>query len=164
MALCIGLGTPVFAIWGALDGEKLAAVAYPKPVETAAPQSFDAKSVFVANADNVAKGEALYKANCIACHGENADGKGPAAIALTPPPRNFLSATEKWTYGRSPREVFTAISKGSPGTGMAGFSAMLKPEDRWAIVHYLGTLGGLKGQFEPASEAHFDELRKLSGL
>jgi mono/diheme cytochrome c family protein len=164
MALFIGLGTPVFAIWGALDGEKLALVAYPKPKAEVATTAFDPKAVFLTSADNVAKGEALYKANCISCHGENADGQGPAAKALTPPPRNFLSADERWTIGRNPQEIFLAISKGSPGTGMAGFSAMLKPEDRWAIVHYLGTLSGVQGQYEPVAETSFDELRKLSGL
>jgi mono/diheme cytochrome c family protein len=164
IAILIGIGTPVFAIWGALDGEKMAKVAYPAPVQAAPAKTFDAAALFLANGDNISKGEALFKANCVSCHGDLADGQGPAAKALTPPPRNFLSAQEKWTRGRQPQDIYLTISNGSPGTGMAGFSAMLKPEDRWALVHYLGSLSGVQGQFEPVVEAKFDELKKLSGF
>lgn len=34
------------------------------------------------------KGGAIYKANCIACHGEGGKGDGAAAGALKPPPRD----------------------------------------------------------------------------
>ena len=34
-------------------------------------------------AGDVAAGRTLWKANCMACHGQNADGKGPAAALLS---------------------------------------------------------------------------------
>jgi mono/diheme cytochrome c family protein len=34
------------------------------------------------------RGQALYKANCTACHGEGGRGDGPAASSLKPPPRD----------------------------------------------------------------------------
>lgn len=164
IALLIGLGTPIFAVWGALDGEKLALVAYPAPKAAVVTAQVDLKSIFLANEANLAKGQALYQANCISCHGDKADGQGAAAKALTPPPRNFLDPEAKWTRSRDPADIFLTISQGSPGTGMAGFSAMLKPEDRWAIVHFLGSLPGSKGQYEPIAESRFEELKKASGL
>jgi mono/diheme cytochrome c family protein len=34
------------------------------------------------------KGKAIYKTNCIACHGESGRGDGPAAGAMKPKPRD----------------------------------------------------------------------------
>lgn len=164
IALCIGLGTPIFTVWGMRDGEKLALMAYPPSQPVAVAPQMDLKSVFLATDANIAKGQALFQANCISCHGEKADGQGAAAKALTPPPRNFLDPAAKWTRSRDPAEIFQSISQGSPGTAMVGFSAMLKPEDRWAIVHFLGSLPGSAGQYEAVAEARFDELKKASGL
>ena len=37
------------------------------------------------------KGKALYEEKCMICHGANGKGNGPAAMALSPPPKNFNS-------------------------------------------------------------------------
>jgi len=44
--------------------------------------------------DPVKRGEAVFKTNCILCHGINADGKGRASVLYDPPPAN-LTISEK---------------------------------------------------------------------
>ncbi len=48
-----------------------------------------------ASAD-AANGKTLYTTNCVACHGENGDGKGAVGAALNPPPRDFSQADFKF--------------------------------------------------------------------
>lgn len=75
----------------------------------------------LAHADgDVATGRKLYQANCVACHGAKADGKGPAAGALRPPPTDFTAAA--YWASVSEAQVKAAIKGGSPGTAMMGFT------------------------------------------
>lgn len=151
MAMAIGLGVPVFAILGYQEGGRQAAYAYAtdaaKPEEASAPADY---SRFVlASADGVEKGRGIYQRNCIACHGPHGDGKGPAASALTPSPRDFLDPKAKWTRGREPLQIYQTLTEGNPGTAMPPFAVSLPVADRWALVHYLGSLPGVKDQFQP---------------
>jgi mono/diheme cytochrome c family protein len=36
-------------------------------------------------------GKAIYEEKCVICHGVNGKGDGPAASALSPPPKDFTS-------------------------------------------------------------------------
>jgi|GEM_PF-289396 len=151
MAFLIGLGGPIFAVLGARDGERMAAIAYPaassNEAESAPPADY--KPAMMGGPAYVEKGASLYRTYCVACHGPQGDGKGAAAASLTPAPRDFLDPDSKWTHGREPLEIYGSISKGSPGTAMMGFAPSLAVEDRWALVHYLGTLAGVTGRFRP---------------
>ena len=102
---------------------------------------------------NIERGKELFQANCIVCHGTIYDGKGVAASGLKPAPRNFLDANERWTRSREPKDIYTTINEGSPGTSMAGFVYSLSVEERWALVHFIGTLPGVTGKFKPLDEA-----------
>jgi len=93
-------------------------------------------SVAMAQDDDATKGQAVYMANCTACHGKNADGQGPAGSALRPKPTDFTSAS--WWEGRTDSGLKANIKNGKPGTAMMGF-AHLSDEDIVAIVAYLRT-------------------------
>lgn len=149
MAMAIGLGVPVFAILGAQEGERDAALAYPPAVEAQAPVQVDYAALVLVSESGIEKGRELFQRNCTACHGTHGDGKGPGAAGLTPAPRDFLDPKAKWTRGRSPLNIYQTLSEGNPGTAMPPFAAALPVADRWALVHYLGTLPGVKDQFEP---------------
>ena len=85
------------------------------------------------------RGAALFKQNCTSCHGDGGRGDGPAAGTLNPKPRNF-SQPEKWTRGYRITDIFTTITTGLKGTGMAAFD-FVQPADRMALVHYVRSLG-----------------------
>ena len=150
VAMAIGLGVPVFALLGAQQGGREAAIAYPRTApEPAAAAEKSYASLLLAAADGAEKGRELFQRNCVACHGAQADGKGPGASGLTPPPRDFLDPRTRWTRSRDPMDIYKTLSEGNPGTAMPPFSASLPVGDRWALVHYLGTLPGVKDQFKP---------------
>lgn len=73
-------------------------------------------------AADLAAGKTVYEANCTACHGMLADGKGPAAMGLRPKPTDFTAATY-WST-RTDTDVAAAIRAGKPGTPMSAFTAL----------------------------------------
>jgi len=83
------------------------------------------------------KGKATYKVNCAMCHGDQGDGKGPAGIAMTPPPRSFASVKE-YKRGSKATQLYQTIKEGLPGTAMAPF-AHISDEELKALVAYLTT-------------------------
>jgi mono/diheme cytochrome c family protein len=59
-------------------------------------------------------GEKMYATYCAACHGDKGKGDGPAAAAMTTPPRD-LTTLSKSNGGRFPRaRVFFSILDGRP--------------------------------------------------
>jgi high-affinity iron transporter len=95
-----------------------------------------AQAAGTAAAADPVKGQAVYMANCMACHGAAADGNGPAAAALKPRPTNFSSAA--WWEGKDDARVRSAIKSGKPGTAMMPFS-QLSNDDLTHLVAFLRT-------------------------
>ena len=100
------------------------------------------------SAESIAKGKALFKDRCDECHG--ASGKGVATKRLKDDggartwPRNL---TKPWTFRASnePRDIFSRISVGIPGTQMPSFAdpkskKILTIEERWHVANYVHSL------------------------
>ncbi len=136
------------------DTEYRPVVEIPKIVPIQEPegnQSAKMNELRKATPELVAKGKEIYKAQCVACHGENGQGNGPAAAALNPHPRNFAVA-EGWKNGRAPAQIFKTLTEGIAGSSMSSFST-LPIEERWALVHYVRILGQNPPDDTPATLA-----------
>ncbi len=97
------------------------------------------KRVWEPTPEIVAHGKGIFTLQCVSCHGDQGLGNGPAAASLNPPPRNFTQDAG-WKNGRKPSGIFKSVTEGIPGTGMSSF-ATLSAEDRWAVSHFVATLG-----------------------
>ncbi|MCG6986588.1 MAG: cytochrome c [Gemmatimonadetes bacterium] len=139
--------------------------AYPDPTVFAtvvgkSTPGLDLDKMFKATPAVLAHGKQLFAA-CTACHGANGKGDGPAAVALKPPPRNFTSP-KGWTRGYNLADIFVTITEGVKGTGMGAFGT-LSPEDRFALAHYIESLGKFDHHDHAAAEiASLDARYHLS--
>ena len=80
---------------------------------------------------DLAKGETIFKANCVSCHGQHGEGiVGP----------NF---TDKyWKLGGDIKDVFGTIKNGSPNGSMASWSKSMSPSALQAVASYVISLEG----------------------
>lgn len=108
------------------------------PIQVAQARSKLSKP-WLSTPELVAHGKELFQIQCVACHGPEGQGNGPAAAALNPHPRNFTQNVG-WKNGRKPTMVFKTLKEGLPGSAMASF-ATLPSDDRWALVAYVLSLG-----------------------
>ena len=80
---------------------------------------------------NADKGKALFAQQCASCHGSGGKGDGPAAVALTPKPRNL--ADKAYMTGLNDQQLVDVIKKGGPAVGksplMPALGAALKDGD-----------------------------------
>ena len=101
----------------------------------------------VADPETVAAGKAKFKEVCVACHGDNAEGKiGP-------------NLTDKfWLHGKGHlAEIYQTIAKGVPEKGMPTWSRNLKPSELRGVAAYVGSLrnsnvAGKAPQGDPADD------------
>jgi mono/diheme cytochrome c family protein len=86
-------------------------------------------------------GARLYRRYCGGCHGEQGDGKGPAAVFLSPRPRDFTVGLYKFTStpaGSPPLEedIVRSITNGLHGTSMPAWR-LLPEHDRRLLARYV---------------------------
>jgi mono/diheme cytochrome c family protein len=97
---------------------------------------FTSPTEFAATA--IVHGAKLFAANCVACHGAEGHGTGPAVKSLSMQPAD-LTAEHFWTH--SDGELFWFISHGfvapDGSLAMPGFDGVLSSEARWDLVDYL---------------------------
>jgi cytochrome c oxidase cbb3-type subunit I/II len=89
-------------------------------------------------ANDLTQGRMYYLQNCMACHGQNGLGDGPASAAMKyTKPRNFVE--EKFKYGSSFNQIMKTVENGIPGTPMPSWK-FLPLQERSLIVKYIMSL------------------------
>ena len=98
--------------------------------------------------ESIAKGRELFRDRCMECHGESARGVATKRLkddnGARTWPRNL---TKPWSFRASndPKDIFTRITVGIPGTQMPSFAdpkskKMLSVEERWQVANYVNSL------------------------
>jgi len=124
---------------GALE-KWLAGFAREAAIERAAPAQ---ESPAAPTPENLAAAAALYRDNCVGCHGAP-DSKGNVfASSLYPPAPQFLGAKGPKPLQDADGEVFVVIRDGIRLSGMPTFSHMLKEDEMWQLVTFLKHLAEL---------------------
>lgn len=119
-----------------------------KPGNHAAPVFLPDPPAWLAKeADTVAhlaKGKAAFALPGASCHGEQADGRGPAIAELKDawgdPAKPADLRTPALRNGREPSDVFRVLTLGIDGPPMASFGAALTEEQRLELVAFVGSL------------------------
>ena len=104
-----------------------AAAPNPKPLQPVAPAASHADPHAMAAWD-------LYDRYCLACHGYNGDGLGPAAPLNWGVARSFAAGEYKWRstpIGQPPSDddLHLTIRYGAPGSSMPAFDGVIAPPD-----------------------------------
>ena len=81
--------------------------------------------------DVIATGQVIYNANCVACHGDKAQGLvGP----------NLTD--EYWLHGGKINDVFKSVKYGIPDKGMIAWGKTLNPKQISDVSNYIKSLKG----------------------
>jgi putative copper resistance protein D len=97
---------------------------------------------------SIRRGQELYTANCVPCHGLMGQGDGPEAAKLSPPPADF---TAGHTSTHPDGDLFYWIKEGYPDSDMPAFGPKLPDEDIWHLVNYVRRLSAPAGQMQMES-------------
>jgi len=79
-------------------------------------------------------GKKLYKAHCINCHGESAQGDGPKATSMTPLPRDLTKIAKEVPNFK----FFMQVSKWQGS--MPGWKKQFTPEEIESLEQYIHSL------------------------
>ena len=89
---------------------------------------------------SIERGRAIYKTNCVACHGESGKGDGPGAGVFKPPPRDHTDRAYMSTL--SDKDIGDVIRMGGAikGKPLMPSNPQINGDDLAALVGYVRSL------------------------
>lgn len=111
--------------------------------------------------DRLTRGETLYRMHCVACHGTNGNGDGPAAPFLFPAARDFGSGRFRLVSSTNgapfDSDLVATLRRGVPGSAMPAWN-WLAEKDLWALAAYVRELArvGFEARLAREGEASGD--------
>lgn len=104
-------------------------------------------------AEVLSQGEVDYMLYCRPCHGDKGDAKGPSALGMRPPPRDFTLGTFKFAAvpgGTLPHDedLIRIVRFGLHGTAMLAWDGIPDPTLN-AIIQYIKTFSPRWAEEEP---------------
>jgi mono/diheme cytochrome c family protein len=110
----------------------------PRPWASKVPKELARKPNPAPNTPQIlAEGKEIYLNTCLPCHGEMAQGDGPAAAFIVPPPKPLIVNGK---LAVPDGVAFWVITNGIEGTGMASLAEALTEQERWKVIRFLHTL------------------------
>lgn len=111
----------------------------------AVPTSFHASPTHF-SLDAIARGERLYAAHCVACHGADGRGEGPLAATLSRWPPTIVSPLlGRRLDGEMFWHVLDGMRDARGAITMPAFAGELGDDDAWAVLDYMRVLSARTG-------------------
>jgi high-affinity iron transporter len=111
----------------------------------------------------LARGQAVYREQCIQCHGPAGRGDGPKAKHLIgPPPADLGNRAGLATV--SPVDMYRKVTIGVEGTGMPEYAQSLSSDDRWAVTAYVSTLRADPGKVREGEGLYAAQCASCHGV
>jgi cytochrome c oxidase cbb3-type subunit 3 len=89
---------------------------------------------------NPKEGQSVYEKNCLRCHGDKLDGKGPDSQDLIVRPANLQSIMSR---SKTDWELLITISNGVLFSPMHGFRGKLTDQQMLDVLSYIRTMAPL---------------------
>jgi copper transport protein len=90
------------------------------------------------NRASIEEGQAIYRVQCVNCHGPNGRGDGPVGLTLQPPPADLYAHTQPGVHPDGTLYEWISFGFGESSV-MPQFENILTEEERWHVVNYIRT-------------------------
>jgi outer membrane protein OmpA-like peptidoglycan-associated protein/mono/diheme cytochrome c family protein len=129
---------------------------YPHPNSAEGYEASASYTSWVTKAkEDIQEGERLYNIYCWSCHGKKGKNDGPIFKSKKMPGPSWPGYESEYIQNLPEGKIYHTITYGK---GLMGsHAAMLSPEERWKVIHYVKYLS-LGDAFEFDTESNADEL------